>query len=158
MLEKKNALPRSELQIAVDDRDYFARTGQDRANMRRAVVAAFRDMFEVGRILRHEALEKFLEITPRGRVGVFHHNQTATGVPYEYGHDAARHATSADGSGYPISDLVGAYSVGRGNNAGGFNTHARSVRVAVPTRPRQRPLNLTSIFVFRREGAAAKIC
>jgi hypothetical protein len=40
-------------------------------------------MLEVGRALGHEALEKLLEITPRGRVGVFHQDQAATGVPNE---------------------------------------------------------------------------
>ena len=135
MFEEKNALPRSELQVALGDRDDFARAGQDGANMRRAVVAAFRDMLEVGRVLGHEVLEEFLEITPRGRVSVFHQNQTATGVPDEYGHDACCHATSVDGRGYPISDLVGAFTVGRDNNAGGLDTHAHSVRVAAPARP-----------------------
>ena len=116
MFEEKNALPRSELQVAVSDRDRFARAGQDGANMRRAVVAAFRGMLQVGRVLGHEVLEEFLEITPRGRVSVFHQNQTATGVPDEYGHDARCHTTSVDGRGYPISDLVGAFAVGRDNN------------------------------------------
>ena len=135
MFEEKNALPRSELQVAVGDRDDFARAGQDGANMRRAVVAAFRDMLEVGRVLGYEAFEELLEITPRGRVGVFHQNQATTSVPDEYGHDARRNITSADGRGYPISDLVGAFAVGHNNNTGGFDTHPRGVRVAAPARP-----------------------
>ena len=45
--------------------------------MRSAVVTALRGVLEVGRVLGHEALEKFLEITPRCRVGVFHQDQAS---------------------------------------------------------------------------------
>ena len=127
MLEKENALPRAELQVPVGDRDDLARAREDGANMRGAIVAAFRSMLELGRVLGHQMLEKSLEITPGGRVGIFHQNQAATRVPDEYGDDARRHATSADSRGYPISDLVGAFAVGHNNNAGVLR-HASSRR------------------------------
>ena len=92
--------------------------------MRSAVVAALRGMLEVGRVLGHKAPEKFLEITPCGRVGVFHQDQAATGMPNEYSDDASGHAASADGGSYPISDLVGAFAVGRDNNARGATVAA----------------------------------
>ena len=145
MFEEKNALPRAELRVAVGDRNHFARAGQNGANMRSAIVAAFSGMLKIGRVLGHETLEEFLEITPGARVGVFHQNQAATGVPDEYGHDASRHAASADGGGYPISDLVGAFAVGWDNNAGGFDAHARGVMVAARIRPGNDRLCLTNL-------------
>ena len=65
MLEKENALPGAELHPALCDRDHFARAGEDAADVRGAVVAAFRRVLELRRVLRHESLEKFLEIAPR---------------------------------------------------------------------------------------------
>jgi hypothetical protein len=55
-------------------------------------------------------------------------------MPDEYGHDALRHATLADGRGYAVGDLVSAFAVGHNNNAGGFDTHARGIRLAAPAR------------------------
>ena len=83
MFKEENALPRAEPQSAVRDRDDFARAGQDGANMRSAVVSAFRGMLEIGGVLGHEAFEKHLEITPGGWVGVFRNDQATTCVPNE---------------------------------------------------------------------------
>ena len=50
-----------------------------------------------------------LKITPSGRVGVFHQNQAAM-VCRTNTVTTPRHTTSADGRGYPIGDLVGAFA------------------------------------------------
>ena len=61
MLEKKNALPGAELHFAIDDRDRFARTRQDHANVRGHVVRAFVIVLVV-RVFGNELLKKSLDI------------------------------------------------------------------------------------------------
>jgi len=48
--------------------------------MRRHIVRAFGIVFEVVGILRDQAIEKFFQITTRSRIGIFHYDQTATGM------------------------------------------------------------------------------
>ena len=118
MLEKKNALPGAELHPAVGDRDYFARAGQDGTDVRSAVVAAFRGVLEIRGVLGHEALEKFLQIAPRGGIGVLHNDQAATGVPNENGDRAAFHPALSDKRGNAIGDFVGAFPLGGKSDRG----------------------------------------
>ena len=47
---------------------------------------SFRRMLEVRRVLRHEALEKLLEVAARGRIGVLHHDEAAARLPNEHGY------------------------------------------------------------------------
>ena len=79
MFEKENTLPRSELHFSVDNRHGFAR-----ARQRHADVAGMSSLPSIVRevigVFRHEAIEKFLQIPSRGGVGVFHDDETATGV------------------------------------------------------------------------------
>ena len=80
VLEEENSLPGSELHFPIDNRDRLARAGQCHADVRRAVVAAFSRVHEVIGIFRDEPLKKFLEIFSRGRIGVLHDDEAATGV------------------------------------------------------------------------------
>ena len=80
--------------------------------MRGTVVATFRGMFEVGRIFRHEALEKFLKITPRSRIGIFHDDETAARVPDEYDGETVLDAALADGSGNLMGQFVRSFAAG----------------------------------------------
>ena len=80
MFKDKNSLPGAQLHFAADDRNRFARTGQDHPNMGRHVVRSFSIVLEIIGILRHQTVEKFLQITTRRRIGIFHHDQTATGM------------------------------------------------------------------------------
>lgn len=52
VFEKKNALPGSERDPTIDDRNNLARPGQDRANMRRHVVRPFRGMLKIRCVFR----------------------------------------------------------------------------------------------------------
>jgi hypothetical protein len=123
MFEKEDALPGAELQAAVGDRDHFARAGQDGTDVRSAVVGAFRGVFEVGGVLGHEALEKFLQVAPRGWIRVFHDDQAATGVPNEDGNGAGFHPALRDHRRDAIGDFVGALPARGESNAGGVNRH-----------------------------------
>jgi hypothetical protein len=51
-------------------------------------------VFKVRSVLRHQPLEKFLQIAPRRRIRVFHDNEAAARVPYEYGDGSGNHPLS----------------------------------------------------------------
>lgn len=80
VFEKENALPGAELHFSVSDRYGFAAARQDHPDVRWHVVAAFRGVREIIGIFRHEALEKFLQVATRARVGIFHDHNAAAGV------------------------------------------------------------------------------
>ena len=80
VFEEKNSLPGSELHFSIHNRDRLARSRQNHADMRGHVIAAFRAVRKILGIFSHEAVEELLEVVPRGRVGIFHNNHTATGV------------------------------------------------------------------------------
>ena len=74
MFEEKNSLPRSELHFPIGNWNDLARSRQNHADVRRHVIAAFRAVREVIGIFRHQAVEEFLQVASRGRVGVLHNN------------------------------------------------------------------------------------
>ncbi len=80
VFEEKNSLPGSELHFSIDDWDGLVRSRQNHADVGRHIIAAFRAVREVIGIFRHEAVEEFLEVAPRGWIGIFHNNHAATGV------------------------------------------------------------------------------
>jgi len=80
MFEDKNSLPRAQLHFAVDDRNRLARPGQNHPDMGRHVVRSFRIMLEIIGIFWYQVVEEFLQITTCRRIGIFHHNETATGM------------------------------------------------------------------------------
>ena len=86
MFEQENALPCAEPHFSIDNRHSLAGACQDHADVRRHVVAAFRIVREIIRILRHEAVEKFLQIATSGRIRVFHDDNAATRVLDENGY------------------------------------------------------------------------
>ena len=133
VFEKKDALPGAKLHPAVDDRDHFARAGEDGANVRSAVVAPFRSVLEPRRVLRHEPLEKFLEIASRRGIGVFHDDEAAARVPNENGDGACDDPTLADCGRDLIGEFVGALAFGRNDEMRGFDMQTHSARVAVET-------------------------
>ena len=111
VFEEKNSLPGAELHFSIDNRHGLARACQHHANVRSAVVCALSRMHEVIGVLRHEPLEKFFEIFSRCRIGVFHHNKTATGVVNENCDGPVAHAALVDLALNFVSNLVGAFAV-----------------------------------------------
>lgn len=112
VFEEKNSLPDAELHSSIDNRHGLARARQHHANVRSAVVRALSRMHEVIGIFRHEPLKKFLEIFSRRWIGVFHHNETATGVASENCDDPVAHAALVDLPLDVAGDFVGAFAVG----------------------------------------------
>jgi len=80
VFEEKNSLPGSELHFSIHNRDRLARSGQNHADVGRHVIAAFRAVRKIIGIFRDEAVEEFLEVAPRGWIGILHNNHAATGV------------------------------------------------------------------------------
>ena len=80
VFEEKNSLPDSELHFSIHNRDGLARSCQNHADVGGHVVVAFRAVRKIIGIFRHQAVEEFLEVAPRGWIGIFHNNHTATGV------------------------------------------------------------------------------
>jgi len=80
MFEQKNALPGSELHLAIDNRHSFTGARQDHADMRWHVITAFGTVREIIRVFRDQPVEELFQVTPRGRVGIFHDDHAATGM------------------------------------------------------------------------------
>ena len=114
MFEQENALPGSELHLTIDNRHGLAGARQDHADMRRHIIAAFGAVREVIGIFRHEAVEEFFQITSRGRIGVFHDDQAATGMLDKHGRRPVPDAASIDLGLHFARDFVQSFSV-RGN-------------------------------------------
>ena len=112
MLEEKNSLPGTELHFSIDNRHGLARARQHHANVRGAVIGPLGRVHEVIGIFRHEPLEKFLEIFSRCRIGIFHHNETATGVLNENCHRPVAQGALVDLRLHVAGDFIGAFAVG----------------------------------------------
>ena len=123
VFEEENALPGAQLHPAFCDRNDFARASENGANVRRAVIATLGRVFEPGRILRHEPLEEFLQIAPRGWIGVFRDDEAATGVPNENRNRARLESASSHLCGDLLGDLVSPLAAGRDGKTGGMNAH-----------------------------------
>jgi hypothetical protein len=80
VFEEKNSLPGSELHFSIHNRDRLARSRQNHADVGGHVIAAFRTVRKIIGVLWDETVEEFLEVAPRGWIGIFHNNHTATGV------------------------------------------------------------------------------
>ena len=123
VFEEKNSLPGAELHSSIDNGHGLARARQHHANVRSAVVRALSRVHEVIGIFRHEPLEKFFEIFSRRRIGVFHHNETATGVLNENCDDPVAHAGFVDLRLHVAGDFIGALATCLDGGMAGLDAH-----------------------------------
>jgi hypothetical protein len=86
MFKQKNALPRSKLHFPIDNRYCLARARQCHPDVRGHVIAALRPVRKIIGIFRHESIEERFQIAARGRIGILHYDDTATGVLNEHSH------------------------------------------------------------------------
>ena len=124
MLEEENSLPCPELHSRVDDRDHFTRPRQYHSDVRGHVVVAFVVVLKIGRPFRHEVIKKLFEITPRIGCGIFHDDQTATGMAYE---NRRRPVFDLALSNYPLdvaANFVSALTLRLHFEVCGMNAHA----------------------------------
>ena len=126
--------------------------------MRGAVIATFGGVLEVRRVFRHKAFEEFLEIPPRGRVGVFHHDETAARMPNEDGDRARPDSARRDRGGHLGSDLAGSLAAGGDGEIRGMDTHRTRSPTPLPLRldlleeQRVAALRVVKKFGLRLEG------
>jgi len=112
VFEEKNSLPGSELHFSIHNRDGLACSRQNHADVRGHVIAAFRAVRKVIGIFWHEAVEEFLEIAPRGWIGIFHNNHTATGVLNKDRNHPAAQTAFVDLSPDIIGDFIRSLAIG----------------------------------------------
>ena len=92
MFEQKDALPRTKLHFPRDDRHRLARVCQYHPDMRWHIVAPFRTVREVAGVFGHNPVEELFEIVARGRIGIFHDYNAATGVLNKHRHGPIPHS------------------------------------------------------------------
>jgi hypothetical protein len=106
VFEQKNALPGSELHFPIDNRYCLACARQYHPDMRWHIIAALGAVREVIGIFWHQAIEKLFQVAARGRIGVFHDENTATGVLNKHGHCPVSHSAAVDLRLQIIGDFV----------------------------------------------------
>ena len=112
VFEQQNSLPGTELHFPIGNRDRLARSRQNHANMRWHVIAAFRAVRKIIGIFWHETVEEFLEVAPRGWIGIFHNNHTATGMLNEDRDNPAAQTAFVDLSLDIIGDFIRSLAIG----------------------------------------------
>ncbi len=125
MFEEKNSLPGAKLHFAIDDRNGLARPREHHANVRWHIVWTFVVVFVI-RVFRHELVEKFLDIAARGRRGVLHRGQTATGVLNKNRDRAMAHFALVDLALNFLRDFVGALAFCCDGKMASLNAHSEA--------------------------------
>jgi hypothetical protein len=125
MLEQEYALPGSKLHFPIDNRHCLAGARQRHADVRWHVVAAFGTVSKIMSILRDQTIEKFLQVAPRGGIGIFHDDQAAAGVLNKDSHRSIADAGLVDLCLNFICDFVGPFSISADFELILLNTHRR---------------------------------
>ena len=112
VFEEKNSLPGSELHFSIHNRDGLARSRQNHADVGGHVIAAFRAVRKIIGIFWHQAVEEFLEVAPRGWIGIFHNSHTATGVLNKDRNRPAAQTAFVDLSLDIIGDFIRSLAIG----------------------------------------------
>jgi hypothetical protein len=137
MFEKENALPGSELHFAIGNWHGLARACQNHADVRWHVVAAFGAVAEVIGIFRHEAVEEFFQVAARAWIGIFHDDQTGTGVLDKNSDGPIPHAALVDLRLNVIGDLVKTLAIGAHFKPLMMHMHSKPGYFSVATRAKQ---------------------
>jgi hypothetical protein len=137
MFEQEDALPRSKPHFSIENRHSLAGTCQYRADMRGHVVAAFGAVAEVIGIFRHEAVEEFFQVAARAWIGIFHDDQTGTGVLDKNSDGPIPHAALVDLRLNVIGDLVKTLAIGAHFKPLMMHMHSKPGYFSVATRAKQ---------------------
>jgi hypothetical protein len=112
VFKEKNALPRSELHFPIDNRYCLARARQYHPDVRGHVIAALRPVRKIIGIFRHEPIEERFQIAARGRIGILHHDEAATGVLNKNRHCPTSYSASVDLRPHIFGDFVQSFTFG----------------------------------------------
>jgi len=112
MFEQENALPCAELHFSIDYRHGFTGARQYHADMRWHIIAALGAVREVMSIFRDEPIEELFQVAARGRIGIFHDDNAATGVLNENSYRPRLHSRAFDLRLHFVGDFVKTLGVG----------------------------------------------
>jgi hypothetical protein len=129
VFEEKDPLPSTELHSSIGNRNGLARPSQRHADVRWHIVGAFVVVLEL-LIFRDELVEKSLEIAPRSGRGIFHCDQTATGVLDKHRDRSVAHAALVDLTLNLVCDFVGAFAVCIDDKIRVLHSHSRRAYAA----------------------------
>jgi hypothetical protein len=111
VFEEKDPLPRSKLHFAIHNRYCLTGARQCHPDMRWHIIAALGTVREIIGIFRHEPIEKRFQIAARCRIGILHHDDTATGVLNEHRHCPGPYSAPVDLRLHIIGDFIEALAV-----------------------------------------------
>lgn len=123
VLEEKDSLPGAKLQFPIGNRNRLARSRQHHSNVRGHIVRTLVVVLEIIDSFGNEAIEKLLQIAPRGWRRIFHHDKTATGVLNEHRDSAHPHTALIDLRLELVGDFIGALAMGANFEAIRPNAH-----------------------------------
>src|SRR5690348_4627929 len=106
VLPEINALPGTQQQFAAMHRYGEAHASEDRADVRRHVIGAFRIVFEQRVAIRHHAGEPALQVVAHAGIGIFAKQQRATGMRGENMRQAHLHVAAGRGIGHLRGDIA----------------------------------------------------
>lgn len=112
MFKEKDPLPRSKLHFAIHNRHDLAGARQHHPDMRRHIIAPFGTVRAVIGIFGYEPIEKRFQIAARGRIGILHYDDTATGVLNEHSHCPSPYSASVDLRLQIIGDFIESFTLG----------------------------------------------
>ena len=112
MFEQENALPRSELHFSIENGYGFAGVRQHHPDVRWHVIAALRVVREIIGVVWHDPVEKLFQVSARGRIGIFHDDNAATGVLNEDSDCSTAHTALIDPRLNLIGDFIKTLAVG----------------------------------------------
>ena len=123
MFEEENALPRSKLHFSVGNGHGLAGAGQDHADVRWHVIAAFGAVREVIGILGDESIEEFFQVLARSWISILHDDNATTGVLDKNSRYPISNATLVDLALNFASDVVRALAACFDGKMASFNAH-----------------------------------
>lgn len=110
VLEEKHSLPGTESGFTVDDRNHFAGSGEGHSEMTGTVVGTFVGVNQIRQIFRNQIIKKGMKIGPGRWIGIFHDDETGTGMPYKDSDLPAINPTGPNESLDLVGDFISPFS------------------------------------------------
>lgn len=132
VLEKKNALPRSEGHRAVADGDSFARAGHGHAEVAGRVIRPFHRMDMPDLTVRGDAVEEFVQIFPGRGIGVLVDDEACAGMANKHRDDSLLQAGCRDDARDLFGDFVTPAAGGWHFERFGFGDHDPELSMLIP--------------------------
>jgi len=129
VFEEKNALPRSELHFLIHNRNCLTSARRCHSDMRRHIIAALGTVRKVIHGFGHKPIEKLFQVAARGRIGILHYDNAATGVLNEDSHCPVPNSALVDLRLHILCDFVQALAVRAKFEAVVINVHEFQAKI-----------------------------